>query len=127
MLLDKRTTDNLRGLHPDLIKLIKEAAIAPPLNFTVTCGVRSAVAQAIAYKAGNSKCDGVIKKSEHQTKADGYGHAFDAYPLPINYTDMKKYTILANHFKATAKKLKINIKWGGEFKTFIDRPHYELA
>lgn len=127
MLLNKRSSDNLKGLHPLLIKLINAAAISPPVPFTVTDGVRSALAQAIAFKAGNSKCDGVIKKSNHQVKPDGYGHAFDAHPLPINYKDLNKYKVLSNHFKATAKKLKINIKWGGDFKTFVDRPHYELA
>ena len=31
---------------------------------------------------------------------------------------------LANHIKATAKKLNIKIVWGGDWK-FLDKPHYE--
>ena len=127
MQMNQRTISNLKGVHPSLVKLITEAFKTTPIKFSVICGVRSAKDQAIAFKTGKSKCDGIKIKSPHQVKADGYGHAVDAYPIPIDYKDTKRFKILAEHIKSTAKKLGIKIRWGGEFKTLVDLPHYELA
>ena len=123
----KRSLNNLIGIHPDMIKVMKEAIKDTPIDFVITEGVRTAVRQRQLYKEKKSKCDGYIKKSNHQVKPDGYGHAVDLYPLPIQYSDAEPYIKLSKHIKSTAERLGIKIKWGGDFKTFIDRPHYELG
>lgn len=125
--MDKRTVSNLKGLHPLLVKLITEADKNSPIPFSVTDGIRTAEEQHKAFEAGRSKLDGYKKIGKHQKQKDGYGHAFDAHPMPYNPEDLKKYKSLAAHIKQTAKKLGIKIAWGGDWKTFIDRPHYELA
>lgn len=122
----KRSLDNLKGVHPKLVKLMQVAIVNAPIDFTITEGVRTADRQKELYRQGKSKCDGVIKKSNHQIKADGYGHAVDLYPLPIQYKNMRPYIILSEHIKNTAKKLGIKIEYGGDWKTFKDYPHYEL-
>ena len=123
----KRSLNNLIGIHPDLVKVMKEAIKDTPIDFVITEGVRTAKRQNDLFKAKKSKCDGYTKKSNHQVKADGYGHAVDLYPLPIQYSDAIPYIMLSKHIKDTAKKLGIRIAWGGDWKTFVDRPHYELA
>jgi peptidoglycan L-alanyl-D-glutamate endopeptidase CwlK len=40
--------------------------------------------------------------------------------------DFKYYKQVSEHIKATAKLLDIPIIWGGDWKSFIDGPHYEL-
>ena len=122
----QRSLNNLKNVHPLLIKLMKAAIVNAPIDFVITEGVRTTQRQKELFKQGKSKCDGVIKKSNHQVKADGYGHAVDLYPLPIQYKDLKPYKILSEHIKKIAKELNINITWGGDFKSFIDAPHYEL-
>ena len=123
----KRSLNNLIGIHPDLVKVLKEAIKDTPIDFTITEGVRTAVRQNQLYKEKRSKCDGYIKKSNHQVKTDGYGHAVDLYPLPIQYSDPQPYIALSKHIKAKAAKLGIKIVWGGDWKSLVDRPHYELG
>ena len=122
----KRSLNNLIGIHPDLVKVMKEAIKDTPIDFVITEGVRTAKRQNEIFIAKKSKCDGYTKKSNHQIKADGFGHAVDLYPLPIQYSNAQPYIDLSKHIKATAKKLNIKLRWGGDFKNFIDRPHYEL-
>ena len=122
----QRSINNLKDIHPNLVKVMNEAIKTSPIDFVITEGVRTAERQNQCFKAGKSKCDGYIKKSNHQKKVDGYGHAVDLYPLPIQYSDAVPYVILAKHIKETAKKLGVKIVWGGDWK-MVDRPHWELG
>ena len=123
--LSQRSLNNLIGVHPKLANVFKEAIKTAPLDFMIICGVRSLDAQQKAFKEKTSKCDGIIKKSKHQKKPDGYGYAVDAVPYPINWDDKKKFKNLSAHIKATAKKMGVKIVWGGDWGW--DMPHYELA
>lgn len=122
----KRSLNNLKGVHPLMVKLMHEAIKDAPIDFVITEGVRTVERQKELFKAGKSKCDGVKNKSKHQIKADGFGHAVDLYPLPISYTNIKPYLILAEHIKKTANRLKISVRYGGDFKSLKDYPHWEL-
>jgi len=122
----QRSLNNLKGVHPDMVRLMFESIKTSPIDFVIVEGVRADERQKELFKAGKSKCDGVKNKSNHQVKPDGYGHAVDLYPLPIQYSDPKPYIELSKHIKSVANKLNIKIRWGGDFKSFIDRPHWEL-
>ena len=121
----KRSLNNLKGVHPLMVKLMKTAITNAPIDFVITEGVRTVERQKELFKQGKSKCDGIIKKSNHQIKANGYGYAVDLYPLPIQYKNIEPYKLLSEHIKKVAKQLNINITWGGEWK-MRDYPHYEL-
>lgn len=130
--LNKRSLDNLIGVHPLMVKLMKEAIKDCPIPFTITEGVRTESRQKQLYAQGRTtkgvkvtNCDGVIKKSNHQPKADGYGYAVDLYAEPINVNDTVNIRIIADHIKYVAKRLNINIEWGGDWK-MRDYPHFEL-
>lgn len=125
--LSEKSILNLKGLNPKLIELVLTASKTSPIDFTVLEGVRSQARQIELFKNGHSKCDGVKNKSNHQIKADGFGYAVDLAPLPINWNDKKRFKILSDHIKATAKKLGIKIVWGGDWSSFVDMPHYELV
>lgn len=122
----KRSIDNLKRVHPLLVKLMHASIGDAPIDFTITEGVRTATRQMELYKTGKSQCDGIYIKSKHQLKADGYGHAVDLYPLPIQYKNMTPYITLAKHIKEKAKQLGIKIQWGGDWAKFKDYPHWEL-
>lgn len=135
--LGKRSLDTLKGIHPDLQKVIKEAIKESPVDFTVTDGVRTTAQQQALYAKGRTapggkvtNADGVKNKSNHQVKADGYGYAIDLYPYvdgKVDYNDESdSLKVIAAHIKATAKCLGINVGWGGEFKSILDKPHFEL-
>lgn len=139
MIFGKRSKDNLVGVHPDLVRLMEAAIINSPIDFTITEGVRTAKEQQVLYAQGRTTKgpivttkDGVKNKSNHQIKADGFGHAVDLYPYvdgKLQVTDkdtvgnLKK---IAAHIKKVATSMRIGITWGGDWKSPYDPPHFEL-
>lgn len=129
----KRSLDNLKGVAPDLVKLMTEAIKDSPVDFTITEGVRTTARQQELFKQRPkvTNADGIKNKSNHQAKADGYGYAVDLYPYyngSVQVQDKEvipKLKEIAIHIKAVAKCLNIKIEWGGDWK-FYDPPHFEL-
>lgn len=139
----KRSLDTLKGIHPNLVRVMTEAIKKTPVDFTITDGVRTTAQQKALYAKGRTaaggivtNADGVKNKSNHQVKADGFGHAVDLYPYVdggIDFNDkQKQLPIIAAHIMAVADCLGIAINWGGNFpatKTLPkgwDKPHFEL-
>lgn len=131
--LGKRSLDNLKGVHPDLVKVVESAIELTAQDFTVIEGVRTAARQKELYAQGRTKpgnivtyVDGTKKKSNHQVKADGMGHAVDIVPWPVDWNSSEKFRNIANAMKLAACQLGIEMQWGGEWK-MIDMPHFELS
>ncbi|HFK5565251.1 TPA: M15 family metallopeptidase [Elizabethkingia anophelis] len=125
-------------MHPNLVKVMKVAIVNSPVDFTITEGVRTLKRQQELYAQGRTKpgikvtnADGIKNKSNHQAKADGFGHAVDLYPfflgqVQVNHKDtIKNLKLISDHIKKVAKELGIGITWGGDWK-FVDCPHFEL-
>lgn len=136
--------DKMKKVHPKLVEVIKAAIENSPYDFRITDGARTTEEQFALYQIGRSKpgrivtnCDGKKAKSNHQIKADGYGHAVDIFPCGViengvyrKFTseegyDEKKLKLIANHILAVAKSKNVNIEWGGNWK-MNDTPHFEL-
>lgn len=135
--LGKGSLATLKGIHPSLIKVITEAIKDTPVDFSVTDGVRTTAEQKALYAKGRTapgeivtKADGVKNKSNHQVKADGFGHAIDLYPYvngAIDFNDNgNNLPAIANHIIAVATRLGISVGWGGNWKGSWDKPHFEL-
>lgn len=135
----KRSKDALTGVHPDLSRVMEAAIADTPVDFTIVEGVRTVERQAGLYAQGRTKpgtivtyADGVRKKSNHQPKADGYGHAVDVYPYYNGATQINgpevvsKLKQIAQHVKATAARLGVVITWGGDWKKPYDPPHFQV-
>ncbi|GGG97243.1 M15 family metallopeptidase [Pedobacter zeae] len=135
-ILGKRSVQNLIGVHPDLVSLIKAAIVNTPFDFTVVEGVRTQARQMMLYAQGRTAkgsivtfADGVKNKSNHQVKSDGFGHAVDLYPFikgKVDFNDSVKLKSIADHIKKVAKELNIGITWGGDWKKPYDPPHFQL-
>lgn len=143
--LGTRSKNNLIGVHPLLVKLVYAAISDSPVDFTVVEGVRLEATQKMYYSWGRTKinpntdkmtivtnADGVKKKSNHQVKEDGYGHAIDIYPfflgkVQVNHPDtITKLKQIADHFKIKAAEMGISITWGGDWKNPYDPPHIQI-
>jgi peptidoglycan L-alanyl-D-glutamate endopeptidase CwlK len=97
----------------------------PEFTPTITEGFRSAEYQNRLYQKGRTKpgsivthMDGYKKKSNHQS-----GMAFD-----VAFIKNKKLTWdvaeeLWQYYGHVVRSY--NLKWGGDWKTFLDRPHAE--
>lgn len=133
----KRSLEALKGVHPDLQKVMHEAIKETPIDFTIIEGVRTAEQQAHYYASGRTRkgpiityADGKKNKSNHQKKADGYGHAVDIYSYyngKLHVSDDKSLKIIADHIKKVAKNLGVKIVWGGDWKRPYDPPHFQLG
>lgn len=142
----KRSLDNLVGVHPNLVKVLKASITDSPVDFTITEGVRTIEKQQEYYSWGRTKknpntgkmtkvtyADGIKRKSNHQPKDDGYGYAVDLYPYFDDKVQVQGDAVvialeeIANHIKKKAKELGIKIVWGGDWKKPYDPPHFQLG
>lgn len=115
----KRSLNNLQGVNPNLVKLMKIAIKHSPYDFMVTEGIRTIERQQELYKQGKSK----TMKSYHLL-----GKAVDIALIVDGVVswDFALYREVAKHIKKIAKEQGINITWGGDWKNFKDGPHFQI-
>lgn len=145
--LSSKSINHLTNVHPDLVKVVKKAIELSTTDFSVTEGERTLAQQQANVKKGVSQ----TLKSKHLKQADGYVHAVDLVPYPVNW-DIHAFYPIANAMQQAAEALNVNIRWGGCWaklngdkrspmrmvkdysdarkqtgnKVFIDAPHFEI-
>ena len=109
----------LKGVHPDLVKVVARAIQISTLDFTVLEGLRTMERQKALVEAGSSQ----TLKSRHLT-----GHAVDLGAWVDNQLDWSwpLYPRIAGAMKMAAKDVGVPIEWGGDWATFKDGPHFQL-
>lgn len=109
----------LKGVHPDLVKVVERAIQLTKQDFVVFEGLRTIQKQREYFNKGFSK----TMRSRHLT-----GHAVDLVPYikgkPV-WSWPHIYPI-AEAMKTAANELGIVIEWGGDWRSFKDGPHYQL-
>ncbi len=115
----KRSKDNLRGVHPDLVKLAQRAIQLSRVDFMVTEGLRTIERQRKLKDAGATR----TMASRHLT-----GHAIDVAAIVGKQVrwDWPLYEPIAEAFKEASRELGIPIEWGGAWVSFRDGPHFQL-
>jgi peptidoglycan L-alanyl-D-glutamate endopeptidase CwlK len=110
----------LEGVHPDLVKVVELAITKTPTDFTVIEGLRTAERQEKLYESGSTE----TMNSRHLT-----GHAVDlgAWVDRSVSWDWVYYHEIARAMKDAAKELGVNLEWGGDWESFKDGPHFQLA
>lgn len=137
--LSDKSKQNLKGVHPSLRFLVEGVMETQIMDFSVKEGVRSEARQKELFDAGFSK----TLKSKHLIQKDGYGHAVDLYPYPIDMdavnkmsgVEVSRFGVLCGIIKALAWTHGIKIRWGSDWDgdgqtldhTFVDMPHFELG
>lgn len=143
----KKSKEKLKGVHPDLVKVLELAITYTKQDFSITEGVRIKQQQAIYVQTGKSQ----TMNSKHLVQADGYGHAIDVVPYPVSW-ELEKFYPIADAIAKAAKELNVTVRWGGAWinlnssklsakqlldnyvkarkktgnKVFIDAPHFEI-
>lgn len=117
--LGTKSLSNLKGVHPDLVKVVKRAIELTECDFTITEGLRTKERQAQLLKEKKT----TTSNSRHLT-----GHAVDlaAWVDGTVSWNWDHYYKIAEAVKQAAKELNISIEWGGEWKSFPDAPHWQL-
>jgi peptidoglycan LD-endopeptidase CwlK len=116
--LGKGSVKNLKGVHPDLVAVVKRAIEITEQDFSVTEGKRSLEKQREYVKSGASK----TMNSRHLT-----GHAVDLAPWDgraSNYA-FDLCAKVARAMKDAAKELGVTIHWGWDLWHW-DSPHFQL-
>ena len=119
IILSERSLSRLDGVHADLVRVVKRAAVTSSIDFTVLEGLRSLERQKTLVARGASK----TMKSRHLT-----GHAVDLAPFVDGQVvwAWPLYHKLAVIVKAAAKDENVPIEWGGDWRSFKDGPHWQL-
>ena len=117
--LSQRSLNNLKGVHPDLVRVINEAIQESPYDFDITEGLRTIERQKQLVKEGKSQ----TMNSRHLT-----GKAVDIVvyvngEVTWNY---KYYKEVATHIIVCSKLNAVPMVWGGDWKTLVDAVHFEL-
>lgn len=124
MTLTARCEARLQGVHPDLANVVRAAA--EKCTFRVTEGLRSHARQVELVASKKSK----TMNSRHLT-----GHAIDVIAIGddgVATYDMDDLTRVAKAMREAASECGVKIEWGaaakygGDFKTFNDSPHFQL-
>lgn len=133
--LGTRSRERLKGVHPDLVRVVERAIQLTEVDFTVLEGLRTAARQQQLVKSGASK----TMRSRHLT-----GHAVDLGALAAGEVrwDWGLYLKIAEAMRTASVETDIPIRWGGTWKllsaikgpitakvlsrSFPDGPHFEL-
>jgi len=113
--LGTSSRNELKGVHPDLVKVVERAIEITEQDFTVFDGIRTAADQRALYKRGASQIDGYTKIGKHQQQASGYGEAVDLVPW-INgraVWDWDAIYVIADAMVTASRELGVKLRWGG--------------
>ncbi|MGG4662946.1 M15 family metallopeptidase [Providencia vermicola] len=116
-----RSEENLRGVHPDLVKVTRRALELTSIDFMVIEGKRTEARQRDLVKSKKSQ----TMNSRHLT-----GHAVDCAPLvgrEIPWNDWSKFGLVADAMLQAGDELGIDVEWGGNWTSFKDGPHFQLS
>lgn len=148
----QRSESELRGVHPDLVAVVRRALELTAVDFAVHDGLRTDAEQAEYVRTGVSK----TMNSKHLLQHDGYGHAVDLVPYvngKLRWEWPVCYQVAAAVKQATVE-FGLVLTWGGVFdsrlndlgpnlstevdsytdrfvakhgrKPFLDAPHFEM-
>ena len=128
-----KDAERVIGCHPVLVEKIGkilDAMTVLGFPMMVTDGLRTQYAQQQLYAQGRTKpgaivthADGVLKHSNHQVKADQFGHAVDCC-FVVDGKPSWDGRLPWKCYGACVEAL--GLRWGGSWKSLIDLPHAEL-
>ena len=133
--MDARTEKNLATLLPEVQPhfrafMVEAQALAASkgLEYRAICGTRDWNEQARLYAQGRTAPGKIVTKAPPGSSFHNFGIAIDCGVFRggeyLDEADPK----VADKFHREAAKLAKgnNLRWGGDFKTIYDAPHYEL-
>lgn len=151
-----RSTTNLKGVHPDLVKVVTRALVLCEVDFTVIDGVRTLDQQRIHYGKGrtvkelrtqgwahelahryakpNEKKVTWTMSSLHRLQRDGFGHAVDLAHITGGVVRWQDAPLIAEAMFQAAAEEQVPLTWGKDWnrngkageRGETDSPHFQL-
>lgn len=116
--LGAKSRTNLKGVHPNMVAMVKLATDITEQDFVVYDGARTLEEQREFVRKKVSK----TMKSRHLVQKDGLGHAVDLVPIIGGQARWEWGAIypIAVAMAAAAKELGFRITWGGVWDKKMD-------
>lgn len=111
--LSTKSLSNLKGVHPDLVKVVKRAIELTECDFTVTEGLRTKATQALYVKQGKSQ----TMNSKH---LDGLAVDLAAWVNGTINWNFDYYFKIADAVRKASIELGMKVKWGGAWRYLND-------
>lgn len=119
-----------KSLHPNL-RLLCDLTLRK-YDISLISGLREEEEQNSYYDQGTSKVR--WPNSFHNKTKDPsleemsflLSDAVDLIPADTGYESKERFNEVAQHMKAWALVLGIELEWGGDFNTFYDGAHFQL-
>ena len=134
----ERSNEELQGVHPKLVDLCRSVLATGIMDFSVIDGLRTVEEQRKLVARGVSK----TMRSYHLPQDDGYSHAVDLAPYPLDWEKVRKgdwreisrFGVLNGIIQAKAQILGLTVTWGGDWDrdgqtldhSFSDAPHWQI-
>ena len=135
MSFDDRTQKCLDSLHPkarpkfeSFIVEAQALAASKGLQYTAICGTRSWEQQAALFAQGRTKPGKIVTNAKPGSSFHNFGLAIDCGVFQAGeYVDESCPHIADKIHKLMAPLAEKNgLRWGGNFKSIVDTPHFEL-
>lgn len=117
--LSERSLNNLKGVHPQLVKVVELALSLSKMDFAVIEGLRTAERQKELIALGKSW----IQRSKHQD-----GLAVDLMAVPADGSsnwEACHYDLIQAAMQEAAGRLGVRLTWGGSWKQ-RDLVHFQI-
>jgi len=132
--LSERSLNNLKGVTPRLVAVVKRAIEITQQDFVVIEGLRSQARQDELWAQGRTK-PGPIVTWTKSASTHGTGRAVDIAPYPVDWSDTRKFDAIAAAMFAAAAEQGVKLRWGADWdqdgipreRGESDSPHFELA
>jgi len=132
--LSTRSLNNLKGVNPSLVAVVKRAIEITTQDFVVIEGLRTQARQDELWAQGRTK-PGPIVTWTKDASSHGTGRAVDICPYPVDWNDLKKFDAISKAMFAAAEDIGVTLRWGADWdqdgkpreRGESDSPHFELA
>ena len=132
--METKSIDRINTMHPKVrqkaLDAYKEAVKATPVGVHpfIDEGLRSFERSDALYAQGRTKPGNIVTNAKGGSSLHNYGLALD-FHLQVNGKD-----VWPNNFRADKNWMKVveifkkhGFTWGGDFKSIIDAPHFEMT
>lgn len=127
---DSRSLDDLDPRVAALCRQHLALCEAHGIKVIVTFTFRSKETQAALYAQGRTEPGEIVTNAKPGESFHNYGLAYDLVPLKPNGAadwDVKSATAAARWNEIGALGKSLGLRWGGDFHSIKDRPHFEWS
>ena len=122
---DKISEERIKKLHPkirDAARKFINNALSQGIKLRITSGYRSIQEQDDLYAQGRTKPGNIVTYLKGGYSNHNYGLAIDVVPIKNGKADWNS----PNWNKIGKIGKDVGFKWGGDWTSFKDKPHFEM-